>query len=84
MASVNVKINVPGMTSFLESAPMQAMIQEHGERCQQAANATSSSASYNLKMYTKGRATALIGTDGIVAARSNAKHGTLIKALGSA
>ena len=78
MAKVEIKLNREGVRELLRSEEMKAICEEH-------ANEALGKLGDGYKTTTfvgKNRVNAELTTDSIKAARQNAKHNTILKALG--
>lgn len=77
--SVDFELNLPGLNELMKSAEMQSILKQAGES---VAKASGEDYECRVKMASF-VALAKIYPTSIHAARSNAKHNTLLKALGA-
>lgn len=87
MADIRFKVDRDGIAKVMKSAEIGELMQRAGDSVKGFSEGLSESgeARYTVKVNTVGdRVTALVGTDGIVAAYSNAKHKSLAKAIRNA
>lgn len=83
MSKVKFKHDKNGYFELMNSSAMQGILSEYGASVQNTAN-DMGSGDYDLEVGTgKTRAHAYVKASDLIAVRSNYKHNTLLKALGS-